>query len=66
MQNFCGNTKIKLRIHVAFYNTSLENFESRDESGPVRAKEPPDQSSNVTRVRTQAGKEMDEAGIRDG
>ena len=29
---------MKLFIHVAFYNTSLENFKSRDESGPLRVK----------------------------
>ena len=32
ISNFCLNTYIKLLIHVAFYNTSSENFKSRDES----------------------------------
>ena len=31
--NFCLNTNIKSFIHVAFHNTFLENFKSRDESG---------------------------------
>ena len=40
ISNFCLNTYIKLFIHVAFCNISLESFKSRDESVHLGVKIP--------------------------